>query len=170
MKNELITLKISSGTRKAPFAVELFGDSNQGKTTFGDQLIDALLISNNLPVGKEYRAALNPGDKFFSTWTSDKLVAVLDDLANEKADFVERPPTRAIIDICNNQMYYAPKAELEAKGKCFVEPEVVLVTTNKKNLDAYAYSNCPYSIQRRMDLVMTVKCKRHFQRVVNGKD
>lgn len=169
LKNDLITRKISSGTRRSPFAVELFGDSNQGKTTFGDQLIDALLVSNGLPVDKQYRAALNPGDKFFSNWTSDKLVAILDDLANEKSNFVEKPPTRAIIDICNNQMYYAPKAELEAKGKCFVEPEVVMVTTNKKDLDAHAYSNCPYSIQRRMDLVMTVKCKEQFQRVVNGK-
>jgi hypothetical protein len=169
ISNELITLKISSGTRKSPFAIELFGDSNQGKTTFGDQLLDALLVSNDLPVGKEYRAALNPGDKFFSNWTSDKLVAILDDLANEKSDFVEKPPTRAIIDICNNQMYYAPKAELEAKGKCFVEPEIVLVTTNKKDLDAYAYSNCPYSVQRRMDLVFTVKCKKQFQRTVDRK-
>jgi Holliday junction resolvase-like predicted endonuclease len=169
ISNELITLKISSGTRRSPFAIELFGDSNQGKTTFGDQLLDALLTSNSLPIDKQYRAALNPGDKFFSNWTSDKLVAILDDLANEKSDFVEKPPTRAIIDICNNQMYYAPKAELDAKGKCFVEPEIVLVTTNKKDLDAYAYSNCPYSIQRRMDLIMTVRCKPEFQRHVNGK-
>lgn len=169
ISNELITLKISSGTRRSPFAIELYGDSSQGKTTFGDQLIDALLISSNLPVDKQYRAALNPGDKFFSNWTSDKLVAILDDMANERSTFVEKPPTRAIIDICNNQMYYAPKAELESKGKCFVEPEIVVVTTNKKDLDAYAYSNCPYSIQRRMDLVMTVKCKDEFQRIVDGK-
>jgi hypothetical protein len=89
-------------------------------------------------------------------------------MANEKADFVEKPPTRAIIDICNNQMYYAPKAELDAKGKCFVEPEIVVVTTNVKDLDARAYSNNPYSIQRRMHLVYTVKCKPEFQRFENG--
>lgn len=164
MRNELVMLKISSGTRKSPFAVELFGESSQGKTTFGDQLLDALLTSASLPIDKEYRAALNPGDKFFSNWTSDKLVAIFDDMGNEKSTFVEKPPTRAIIDFCNNQMYYAPKAELEAKGKCFVEPEVVLVTTNVKDLDSRSYSNCPYSIQRRMDLVFTVKCKSQFQR------
>jgi hypothetical protein len=167
IKNENITIKISSGTRKAPFAVELFGESSQGKTTFGDLLIDALLTSANLPLDKQYRAALNPGDKFYSNWSSDKLVAILDDLSNEKADFVEKAPTRAVIDFCNNQMFYAPKAELDAKGKCFVEPELVLVTTNKKDLDAHVYSNCPYSVQRRMNLVMTVKCKERFQRFVN---
>jgi hypothetical protein len=168
IKNDLVTLKISSGTRRAPWAAELFGKSSQGKTTFGDQLLDGLLTSANLPTGKEYRAALNPGDKFMSNWTSDKLVAIIDDMANEKSTFVEKPPTRSIIDICNNQMYYAPKADLESKGKCFVEPELVLVTTNKKDLDAYAYSNCPYSIQRRMDLVFTIKCRDEFQRKDNA--
>lgn len=168
MQQDLITLKISSGVRKSPFAIELFGDSNQGKTTFGDQLLDILLTSADLPTCKTYRAALNAGDKYFSNWTSDKLVAILDDLANEKSSFVEKPPTRAIIDICNNQMYYAPKAEIDAKGKCFVEPEIVLVTTNKKDLDAYIYSNCPYSVQRRMELVMTVQCKPEFQKYNNG--
>lgn len=166
MKNDYIAMKISSGTRRAPFAIELFGESSQGKTTFGDQLIDALLVSAGLPTDKQYRAALNPGDKFYSNWTSDKLVAILDDLSNEKSDFVEKAPTRAVIDFCNNQMFYAPKAEIDAKGKCFVEPELVLVTTNKKDLDAYVYSNCPYSVQRRMDLVMTVRCRPEFQRVV----
>lgn len=169
IRNELTNIKISSGTRRSPFAIELFGESSQGKTTFGDALVDALLTSAGLSTDKGYRAALNPGDKFFSNWTSDKTVAILDDLANEKSAFVEKPPTRAIIDICNNQMYYAPKAELEAKGKCFVEPEIVVVTTNKKDLDAYAYSNCPYSIQRRMDLVFTVVCKPQFQRTIEGR-
>nr|QUS52727.1 hypothetical protein 1 [Mute swan feces associated picorna-like virus 20] len=164
IKNDYIASKVSSGVRRSPFSIELFGASSQGKTTFGDQLLDSLLTSADLPVDKEYRAALNAGDKFFSNWTSDKLVAILDDLCNEKSDFVERPPTRAIIDICNNQMYYAPKAELEAKGKCFVEPEIMMVTTNTKNLDAGAYSKCPYSIQRRMHLVMSVHCKDEFQR------
>lgn len=169
IRNELTILKISSGTRRSPFAFELFGESSMGKTTFGDQLTDALLTSAGLSTDKTYRAALNPGDKYFSNWTSDKTVAILDDVANEKSNFVEKPPTRAIIDICNNQMYYAPKAELEAKGKCFVEPEIVSVTTNVKDLDARVYSNCPYSVQRRMDLVFTVKCKPEFQKIINGK-
>jgi len=169
MKNDYITLKISSGVRKAPFAIELFGESSQGKTTFGDQLIDALLTSASLPTSKDYRAALNPSDKFMSNWTSDKLVMIIDDIANMTANFVERAPTQAIIDVCNNQMYYAPKAELEAKGKCFVEPEIVLATTNKKNMDAGVYSNCPYSIQRRMQVVATVEAKREFQRIVDNR-
>lgn len=168
LKNDFITLKMSSGMRKAPFAIELFGESSQGKTTLGDQILDALLTSAGLPIDKRYRASYNPGDKFMSSWTSDKLVLLFDDVANEKSNYVEKPPTRPIIDVCNNQMYYAPKAELESKGKCFVEPEIALVNTNVKHLDAGTYMNCPYATQRRMHLVITVVAKARYQRIVDG--
>jgi hypothetical protein len=163
MKNDFTTMKLSSGTRKAPYAIELFGESSQGKSTLGEQLLAAMLASASLPTGKEYQASYNPADKYMSTWTTDKLVMTVDDIANEKSDFVERPPTRAIIDLCNNQPYYANMADLGSKGKVFVEPVIVLVTTNVKDLDARAYSNCPYSIQRRMHIVVTVNAKPQFQ-------
>lgn len=164
MQNDFVAMKIASGVRHSPWAIELFGESSQGKTTLGDQLIDAVLTSQGLPVAKEYRCAYNAGDKFMSNWTSNKLVMIFDDISNDKSQFVERPPTRAIIDVINNQMFYAPKAELEAKGKCFVEPWIAMATTNKKDLDAGLYSNCPYSIQRRLTCI-TVKAKREFQRM-----
>jgi len=167
VQNDFVAMKIASGVRHSPWAIELFGESSQGKTTLGDQLVDAVLISQGLPVDKEYRCAYNAGDKFMSNWTSDKLVMIFDDISNDKSQFVERPPTRAIIDVINNQMFYAPKAELEAKGKCFVEPWIAVATTNKKNLDAGLYSNCPYSIQRRLTCI-TVKAKPEFQRVEDG--
>lgn len=165
IRNDFVALKVAGGIREAPFALELFGNSSQGKTTFGELLVDALLTSANLPCGKEYRASINAADKYMSTWTSDKLVAIVDDMANEKADKIQVPPTRLIIDLCNNEKSYAPKAEIESKGKCFIEPKIVIVTTNKKDLDAYAYSNCPYSIQRRMHYIITVHAKNQFQRL-----
>lgn len=167
IQNDYITKKISSGLRHAPFGLEFFGDSSQGKSMCSDQIVDVLLASQGLSTDKRLRCAYNPGDKFISNWTSDKLVMVFDDVANETSNFVERPPTRAIIDVINNQMFYAPKAEIDAKGKCFVEPWIAVVTTNKKDLDAGTYSNCPYSIQRRT-ICITVKAKEEFQRMEDG--
>lgn len=168
MQNDYVTAKIACGVRHKPFAIELFGASSQGKTTLGDQILDALLVSQDMPVDKKYRATFNAGDKYMSNWKSDMLVLKFDDCANEKSKFVEKPPTRAIIDVVNNEMYYAPKAELEAKGKCFVEPWLVLATTNKKDLDAGCYSNCPYSVQRRL-VCFTVRAKVEFQLEIGGK-
>lgn len=167
MDNDYILKKISSGLRKAPFGVEAVGDSSQGKTTFADQLVTALLTSAGLPTENRYRASLNSGDKFFSNWTSDMLVAIFDDVANEKIELCEKAPSRPIIDFCNNQMQYAPKADLDSKGKCFIEPEIVVTTTNVKDLGASTSSNCPYAVQRRMNLIFTVQCKPEFQRVIH---
>ena len=107
IENDLVAMKIASGLRKAPFAVELTGGSHQGKTTLCDLLIDAMLTSRGLPLGDKYRASVKAGDRFDSTWSSDKLVMIMDDVANEKPNTVEKSPTRAIIDVCNNQMTYA---------------------------------------------------------------
>jgi hypothetical protein len=167
IKNDFITLKISSGVRKAPFTLELFGESSQGKTTFGDQLIDALLVSAGLPIGKQYRATYNPADPFMSNWTTDKLVMTVDDVANEKGGTAKSPPTRVFVDVCNNQPYYANVAHLEGKGKIFVEPCIMMANTNKKDVDAALWSNCPYSIQRRFHYVIMVEAKKEFQFIVD---
>lgn len=168
IKNDFVTMQISSGVRRAPFTIEAFGESSQGKTTILDQLIDALLTSQELDTDKSRQATINASDKFMSTWKSDNLVAKLDDMCNTKCNFVEKAPTQWVIDLCNNEPFYAPKADLESKGKVFVKPEIVTISTNKKDLDAYTYSHCPYSIQRRPHLVVTVRAKDCFQRFVNG--
>ncbi len=169
LQNDFVTMKIASGVRAAPFAIEVFGESSQGKTTFLDQMLDALSVSADLPTDKNFRCAYNAGDKYMSNWKTDNTILIFDDIANEKSNFVERPPTRAILDVINNQMFYANKAELEAKGKCFVEPAIVAATTNKKDLDAYLYSNCPFSVQRRF-IVVTLSVKDEFKKMIDGVD
>jgi hypothetical protein len=168
IKSDYVLTRLAGGTRRSPWTVELFGDSSQGKSTVGDYLIDGMLMAADLSTEKVRRAVLNASSKFMDTWKTDTLVAILDDMCNEKSSFVEKPPTRWVIDLCNNQTFYAPKAEIEAKGKVFVEPEIVIINTNKKDLDAYTYSNCPYSIQRRPHIVATVRAKSIFQTVIDG--
>lgn len=163
IQNEYVTHKVASGLRKAPFAIECHGLSSQGKTTFASQLVDCMLTSAGLPTEQKYRASHNASDKFWSNWTTDKLVLTIDDFANEKIDMMDTSPGRVIIDACNNNPYYANKADIDSKGKSFVEPEIVVITTNKKDLCAYQLSNCPYSIQRRPHLVIEVKARPEFQ-------
>jgi hypothetical protein len=168
IKNDFVTMQISSGVRPAPFTIEAFGESSQGKTTILDQVIDALLRTAGLDTDKSRQATINASDKFMSTWRNDNLVAKLDDMCNTKSSFVEKAPTQWVIDLCNNEPFYAPKADLDSKGKVFVQPEIVTISTNKKDLDAYTYSHCPYSIQRRAHLVITVRAKAIFQRSHEG--
>jgi len=163
IKNDYVLHKVASGVREAPFVMEFFGKSSQGKTTCAEQIVTALCRSAGLPTGDEFRCSNNPGDKYMSTWATNKHTMIIDDMANCKADFVERAPTQLLIDVCNNNPMYANMADLASKGRVFVEPKLVVVTTNKKDLDAGTYSNCPYSIQRRANYVITVKAKDSVQ-------
>jgi len=163
--NDFVSMRISAGIREAPFFIELFGESAQGKSTVCDLLVTAMLKSQNLPIDKRYRAVVNPDEKFMSTWMTSTVAAILDDMGNAKSDFVEKPPTQMLINIANNIPFVAPKADLSSKGKVFVQPKIGMITTNVKHLCAYKYSMCPYSIQRRCHFIITVKAKPEFQRV-----
>jgi hypothetical protein len=162
IKDDFNQSKLASGVRRAPFTLELFGESNQCKTICGDQLIDALLTSAGMSTDKDRQCTLNASDKFMSNYKTHNLVLKLDDLANDKPEFVSTAPTRWVIDIANNSPYYANMADLDAKGRVFVEPKILMATTNVKHLDANVYSRCPFSVQRRMDFVITVKLKKEW--------
>lgn len=163
IQNDLVTMKISTQVRKAPYVMEFFGSSNQGKTTVSEQIVTALLCSAGLPTSKDYQGIVNASEKYMSSWRSNKLVLTIDDFANDKSNMIETSPTRLIIDIVNNTPYIANMADIDRKGRTYVEPRLVVVTTNKKDLDASSYSNCPYSIQRRMNVIITVQAKEEFQ-------
>lgn len=163
-------LKKSCGLRRAPFVLELFGASAQGKSSLCDQLIHCLLLSENLSTDMDKRGIINPSEKYWNNWKSDKLVLVIDDLGNEKVETMQTNPIRSVIDVCNNMPFIAPKAGVEEKGEVFVEPELVMITTNVEDLNATAYSNCPYSIQRRPHFVLDIKAKDDVQYFRDGRN
>jgi hypothetical protein len=169
MRNDYVTMKLSCGMRKAPFVIKLFGKSSQGKTTYGDQVIQALLTSAGLPTERDFRVNYNVADKYMSTMKTNCVVMTLDDFANTKPDFMDQSPTQVLINVCNNQPCYANMADLAQKGKVFIEPRIVMINTNKEDLDAYTYSNCPYSIQRRPNVDIEIVAKPEFQYVIDGK-
>jgi hypothetical protein len=50
--NDFSLMKLNSGFRRAPFTIEFFGDSSQGKSTCCEQLSNALLASAGLSTEK----------------------------------------------------------------------------------------------------------------------
>jgi hypothetical protein len=152
--HDYLTYKTGGVLRRAPFALELFGASSQGKTVCGEQLICALLSSANIDTNKDRHTVFNAGDKYESNHKTDTTVIIMDDIANAKKDSIDYSPAQKIIEYVNNQPLYAVKAELADKGKCWIEPHILLATTNVKDLDAFSYSNCPYSVQRRMNYIL----------------
>jgi hypothetical protein len=165
MRNDYVSLKLAGSIREAPFAIELFGESSQGKTTLGELIENCLLQAAKLPMGKEYRTIINSSDKFDPTMKTNTIVVRADDFANDRSDTTNVNITRMILDYINNQIAYANKPEAQDKGKSFIEALLFMLSTNVKDLAAGAYSNCPYSIQRRMNYVITVEAKRTLQKI-----
>jgi len=155
-------IKVNSGFRRSPFTVEYYGLSKVGKSTVSEQISHYLLTSAGLSTDEGRKYTHVSGKKHWDGARSDMLELKLDDHANAKAEFVESSPCDVIIKVCNNVPYSPPMADISEKGKVWIEPELVSLTTNVLDLDARIYSNNPYSIQRRMHYVIDVKVKSEF--------
>jgi len=162
IQTELIQTRLTSGLRVAPFVVSFFGGSGQGKSSLAKIAMNALLEANGFSSDPQYICSVNENDKFFSTYRSCVNGVFVDDVANAKADFVDRPPSQILIDLNNNVPTYALQAEADKKGKVVIEPKIVICTTNVKDLGATVYSNEPVSIARRADIHITTRVKPQF--------
>lgn len=159
----------NSSFRRSPFAIEYYGLSSVGKSTISEQTAHYLLTSADLDTSDLKKYTYISGKKHWDGARSDMLELKIDDHANVKADFVETSPCDVIIKVCNNVPYSPPMADLINKGKVFIEPELVTLTTNVENLEAGTYSNNPFSIQRRMHIIVEVEVKEEFIRYAGGK-
>lgn len=163
-------IKINSGFRRAPFCIEYYGLSSVGKSTICEQVTTYLFTSANLDVSTERKYVHAADKKHWDGARSDVLEVKIDDFANTKPNMVDQAPTETLIRLCNNVPFSPPMADLLEKGKVWMEPEIVSITTNVKELNAQFYSNNCHSIQRRPHYVIAVKVKQEFCDSNDGVD
>lgn len=150
--------------REAPFGISLCGGTCVGKSTLGELTMQTgLTASLQKPYDATKTLTHDNFDEYQSTYTSDIEGLFLDDVANGKANFAKKSPTDFLIKVFNNVAAQAVKAELNAKGRVFINFKVGVLTTNVKHLDAHVYSNCPESILRRFYHV-DVRVKKKFRK------
>jgi len=162
--SEYTQKRIEGGSRVAPYMISVFGKSGVGKSTLVDFIVPYILQVNGFESRDEYITTLNPNSKHDTNWRSYMTAMKLDDWNNSKADKSEVNPAQKIIDYCNNVRIYAEMADIERKGKVAIEPKVVTITTNTKDLGARDFSNEPASIVRRPKLHIELKVKPQFRK------
>ena len=163
LMNDYSILRTSSGLKREPFVIEYFGTSGVGKSTVSDLITEVLLVNQDLPLDPKYRWTYNMSDKYMSGVDSTKIVALLDDFGNAKATHSSANPCQTLIEIANPTGFTPNMASLHEKGRISPRFEIINITTNRKDLGAYQYSECPPSIQRRAHAVVTVRVKKEFQ-------
>jgi len=156
----LILLEKSATLRITPFATSLFGDSSIGKSTLTTLLTKTVSHAMGFEYNPRHCIQLDMKQKFEDAAQSDTQVIGFDDVANPKFGTTTINPTIPIKKYINTTEASAEMSDVTQKGRVKPRPYYCWATTNKKNLDAPLYSNCPESILR---------CFLHVTMVVNPK-
>lgn len=155
--------RIDGSMRQAPFTIFIWGESGVGKSTVAQVVMADCLRAAGANPDPQYTAIIKESDKYDSTLKGDTAGIFLDDMGNTRAEFLDKSPTERLIDINNNMITYANKADLHEKGKIEVRPRVLVVTSNAPLIThAKTGSIHPYSIVRRGDVHICVKVKPEF--------
>lgn len=166
----MIQIKINSKDyaqrdRPVPCSWLIHGDSKVAKSMFKEIMFQHYGKIHDKDISPDCCWTLNPADKFFSGYKTSKWCICIDDLAQFSPNLKTLDPTVGfVICIVNGIAFTAPMADLEDKGTIPVRPDLVLATTNTKEMNAHVYFSYPLAVQRRFPYVVTVTVKDEFKR------
>lgn len=161
-KTEFDTKRMQGGLRVQPFCLGFYGKSSVGKSTISQLAMLTALLSNKFKADDDRIVTINDADKYWSTYKTSVNGIYLDDVGNTNPKYVTEPPTDKMITIVNNVRQYANMAGVDEKGTISIEPKMLCVTTNVKDMGATVYSMEPVSIVRRANIMVTVSVKPDF--------
>lgn len=154
----------NSEIRRAPFAISINGDTGVGKSANVGVIVATLQNALDIGKGSRFVHSHNSDDKYFSGYTAYTNTIILDDIGNTKEQFVDESPSNVIIAIINNQPRFAVMADVTDKGKLAIRPDVVIGTTNVKDLRSEVYTNNALSMLRRFKYHITMTVKDEFKK------
>lgn len=168
-----VTRKAAQQERLASFAVLINGKSSVGKSTFTKMLYKFTGKLLKYPICDSFLYRKPPTDDFWSGFMSSMWCIQVDDVAFlDPVKATMDQTLEEILNVVNNVPFNPPQAALEDKGKTPVRAELVLATTNQKDLNAYHYFACPLAILRRFPMVITLEVKEEYKsdnKVMDGK-
>jgi hypothetical protein len=158
------TKRAAQKIRSAPFAMLVYGKSSVGKSSFTDICFKHYGKVRKLQTGSEYRYTRNPGEEFWSGYSTSQWCIVMDDIGFLSPSLGTMDPSlQELLYVVNNTPYVPAQAELADKGRTPVMAELVIGTTNTIGLNVHAYFSCPLAVQRRFPYVLDVKPKAEYQ-------
>lgn len=146
---------VSTGAlRKQPYCIMLFGPPGVGKSSLAIQIARAIMIREYGHFTSHQMVTLNETDDFQSEFRTSHKVVLFDDIAASRADHSDtKNPWRKVIDFVNNVQKTALNPNCEMKGKVYIKPDLVILTSNIDFSEHWCYPlttmNCPEAIQRR---------------------
>jgi len=164
--------------RRQPFGIVLTGLPGTGKSGTAIKLAVRLMKEIGVELKPHEMVVLNEGDQFQSEFRTNHRVVIFDDLGATRTDKIPNDPFRKVIDFVNNIRRAALNPNLELKGNVYIEPDIVITTTNldwplRKQAQAVCNSEsvmCHDAINRRFPLAVEVLNYDSFKEVLVKSD
>ncbi|APG76808.1 hypothetical protein 2 [Beihai picorna-like virus 41] len=169
ISNVLENLRLDSADgklRMQPYCILLSGPPGVGKTGTAMKIAAMLMKAKHGRFRSTDVVTLNETDEFQSEYRTNHRVVIFDDIGADKIRPSGVNPWRKVIDFVNNIKKTALNPNLEMKGNVYIEPELVIMTTNLCNgLQVPFWMNCPEAIFRRINLFLELNSFTHACRV-----
>jgi Holliday junction resolvase-like predicted endonuclease len=123
---------VSDGTfRKQPFCILLYGFPGTGKSSLAVKIARALMTDKHGEFNSRDMVTLNESDEFQSEYRCYHKVVVFDDIGASKCGLNDtKNPWTKVIDFVNNIKKTVLNPNVDVKGKVYIEPELVILTSN----------------------------------------
>lgn len=156
IKSEILCLRFANESRQVPFSVLVFGESGVGKSTVKDILYYLFCKTRGLPSADEYKYVRNPVSDFWDGFKSNMHSLFLDDVAFMHPNKAPNGDASCLefIQVINAIPFVPNQASLEDKGRTPFRGQLVVATTNTKDLNASFYFSHPSAIQRRFPYII----------------
>lgn len=147
--------------RRAPWGVMVHGSPGRGKTFVVKEITNT--IGNILSHDLNKIFSFSSVDQYMTNYRSDMWAIILDDIAAVKTSTGQQDHQLLnVINLINNTPYFSVQAGVDDKGAHPVLSDIVIGTTNVKDLRASQTFNEPYAIHRRFPLFIGVDIKSEY--------
>lgn len=158
-------------SRDPPKGILIYGPPSIGKTAISEMLFEWYAKIMKKTYRKEENLyTRNPEDKFWSGYHEGQFCVMIDDIAKFRQDKTPDPSLLELIAIMNGVAFITDQADLADKGNVFFKSEIVIATTNTKNLNAWKVYEHSAAALRRLPFVVTARVKHEYATPGNALD
>lgn len=165
IKAATLSKSVAMQDRKAPLAFLIAGATSVGKSLFSKLLFTHYGKLHGLEFTTQFRYVRNSTDQYWVNFNSQQWCVHLDDIAAFSPAFGSShgdPTLLEMLQVINNVPFVPIQADIEDKGKTPLLAELVLATTNQKELNLNSYFSCPQAVARRFPWVIVLSPKPKY--------
>jgi hypothetical protein len=163
IQTNLLLKKFAQATRAVPYALLVHGTSSVGKSKFMELLHSTYADAYKKDKSEKFKYTRCWADEFWSGFDSGMWCLILDDIALlNPAKAQEDKSTNIIIPAINGIAFGPPQADLKDKGMTPARFDLVLASTNTKDLNSEIFFSCPLAVLRRFKMIVTLTVKEQY--------